>query len=93
MISALTKHFGKVNIMIRPIIPGKNDNKKTLTYILDIAKEYDMNVIFGGYLDKNRQKFLHKSTDRLIRDLSEKRGLKFFYKTSCAAAYVKKIEC
>jgi DNA repair photolyase len=93
MIAELTKHFGKINLMLRPIIHGRNDDYKLLSNILDVAKEYDMNVTFGGLLTDDRKKILNEFTVNLITDLCEKRGLKHFHKTSCAAAHMKGMDC
>lgn len=93
MIAELTKIYGKVNLMLRPIIHGRNDDHRLLERILDTAKEYDMDVTFGGFLTDDRRKILNEFTVNLIRDLCEKRGLKYFHKTSCAAAHMHNLDC
>ncbi len=94
-IEKLCMVIGEENVIIspRPIIPGQNDKKRLLLEIIEVAKDYGKKLIIGGLHNRYKEKTLDKRVEGFLINHSIKRGIKYFYKSSCACAYVKKTRC
>ena len=81
-------HPGHVILIIRPIIPGRNDGEEILTRIVDVAIRNGTPVIYeGGYKEPGtRTKNLSQETREFLQTYCKQNSVRTFPKSSCAAA-------
>ncbi|WP_349944467.1 hypothetical protein ABFV83_13175 [Lacrimispora sp. BS-2] len=85
--------LGQVTLMIRPVIPGKNDNIEDMTKIIQVASKTGRQVILGGIHDENKRKVLDEKFYEKVINLCQEYGVEYFNKTSCAAANQFQCDC
>lgn len=85
--------FGQMAIMMRPIIPGRNDTEENIRRIVDVAAMTGKKIIVGGIHDENKRKKFNKDVIDIIRKSCEEKDVKYFFKTSCTAANQFEIPC
>ncbi len=92
-IEDLSKLFDKIAIITRPIISGVNDSKENLTQLVEIAENTSKILITGALHDKNKRKYTDESVMEFLTNLCERKGVKYYHKSSCAAADTFKQKC
>ena len=73
----------RVAIVIRPIIPGQNDDLATLAPILDAAQQGQGLLIARGFRDRSWQLLTNQEFMSTLAQESERRGLRVFQRTVC----------
>ena len=73
----------RVAIVIRPIIPGQNDDLATLAPILDAAQRGQGLLIARGFRDRSWQLLTNQDFMSTLAQESERRGLRVFQRTVC----------
>ncbi|MBW4085043.1 hypothetical protein [Paenibacillus sp. S150] len=92
-IEQLSKCFGHVIILVRPIIPGRNDQYKNLERIVDVAKNTSGRLITGAIHDEFKRKNVNENVKERLVELCVKNGVRYFHKSSCAAAEITNSRC
>lgn len=88
MVQAIKEIFGRVVILTRPIIPGRNDDEANLSMLVDVAAETSGIMVLGGIHDKHKRKRIGEGVESILLRMCEAAGVKAFYKSSCCAAYL-----
>jgi hypothetical protein len=90
----LCNSHDNVVMYLRPIIPGKNDNPENIRKIIDIAKENDKKVVYGGFKENgSRKKVLAQGIEDFIQNYCSLVGTEYYTKSSCAISEIMNIEC
>ncbi|WP_025691301.1 hypothetical protein [Paenibacillus zanthoxyli] len=92
-IELLNKLFGKVIILVRPIIQGRNDHYKNLEKIVKVAKNTSGRLITGAIHDEFKRKNVKTEVRDHLVEICEKNSIKYFHKSSCAAADITNSRC
>lgn len=92
-INNLKSIFGKVIIITRPLIYERNTDIDTLRKLVQTAKNTSGLLITGALHDKNKRKQLDDSVRRCLVNLCDEYDVKYFHKSSCAAAYLTNRKC
>lgn len=92
-IRALQDVFGEIVIITRPIIQGKNDSNDCLNFLVDVASQTSGLLVLGGLHDSYKMKKISSQTEDMLIDICEKKNVKYFFKSSCCASYIKNIPC
>lgn len=75
-----------VAIMIRPIIPGQNDNLEILTPILEAAQQGQGMIIARGFRDRTWRLTCNEGFMETLGQECERRALRLFCRTACLVA-------
>ena len=92
-IKELKSIFGKVIIITRPLIYGRNTSKDNLLRLVKAASETSGLLITGGLHDKTKRKQIDIDVRQQLTDLCKEYGVKYFHKSSCASAYITGKKC
>ncbi len=92
-IKELKSIFGRVIIITRPLIYGRNTSKENLLKLVKAASETSGLLITGGLHDKTKRKQVDVDVKQQLIDLCKEYGVKYFYKSSCASAYITGKDC
>lgn len=92
-IHKLKEIFGEVIVLVRPIIPGKNDDLETLEKIVLVAKSVSNRLITGAIHNEFKRKKVDADVREMLVQLCEKHGVKYYHKSSCAAADISNNPC
>ncbi len=93
--SRLCDAHKNVVLLIRPIIPNRNDNTRMLTKLCDVGKEFNRPVVYeGGYKRPGtRVKYLDSKVRLFLENYCQKRDIVTYSKTSCAAGGLLNSRC
>lgn len=82
-------------ILVRPVIPGKNDRFETLAHLTDIACEFTDKIVYGGYKPPEGSKSLPILADleRKVKTYAREQGLSVFEKSACALSDLLDLPC
>ena len=83
----------RVAIMVRPIIPGRNDNLPALAPILDAAQQGQGLLVARGFRDRAWQLLTNQEFMNTLAQDSDRRGLRVFHRTVCLVNTVHATAC
>jgi hypothetical protein len=93
----------RICILLRPIIPGRNDSLSVLEPILQLAAEMDAVVGYGGYKEIGSlkrmysgfpaHKYLNPTVEKALQVRCAQLNLRTFSKSGCAVAFLTGNEC
>lgn len=92
-IMRLYSMFGQMNILLRPLIKGKNDSHENIQRIVEISAKTGNNIILGGLHNKKLLKQLNDEVKDYFIDCCNANGVRYFNKTSCVIAYEHNTSC
>lgn len=75
-------------LLYRPIIKDCNDSLEIIKSIMDICKETGTNLVYTGFYDQNKEKFLDYRTEAKIVQYANEMGVKIFSKSACATSAI-----
>jgi hypothetical protein len=84
---------GRVAIVIRPIIPGKNDKIEVLRPILETAREGQRILVARGYRDTTWQLIEDRDFMNGLGQECDKMELRLFRRTACLVAAMQGTAC
>ena len=92
-IRRLKEIFGRIIIITRPLIFGRNTSYENLTRLVKAARDTSGLLITGGIHDKTKRKYVDDDVKKQLLCLCDKYGVKYFHKSSCASAYLTGRKC
>ena len=92
-INKLKELFENIIILVRPIIKDRNDDMETLEKIVKVAKNTSGRLITGAVHNEFKRKSVKNDVREMLIRLCEENGVKYFHKSSCAAADITNNKC
>jgi hypothetical protein len=75
-------------LLIRPIIPDKNDSMKIIQPIMDLGSDLDLIMGYGGYkiIGSDKIQFINSKLEEQIKSYAHKKGIILKIKSSCGVS-------
>jgi hypothetical protein len=92
-IEAVHGLFSNTFVFTRPIIRQRNDDPATLRRLAHAAGDLTGQLVLGGLHDAKKRKRIDHSVEQQLIEYCDELGVRTFFKTSCAAAWLHDRRC